>query len=94
MTFFNVLWFFLIFVLIGGYFVLDGFDLGAGVLYPFVAKDDREKAVVRRSIGPVWDGNEVWLLTAGGARCSRRSPPRTPPRSAGSTWRSCWCCSA
>ena len=67
MTFFNVLWFFLIFVLIGGYFVLDGFDLGAGVLYPFVAKDDREKAVVRRSIGPVWDGNEVWLLTAGGA---------------------------
>ena len=67
MTFFNVLWFFLIFVLIGGYFVLDGFDLGAGVLYPFVAKGDEEKAVVRTSIGPVWDGNEVWLLTAGGA---------------------------
>ena len=54
-------------MLIAGYFVLDGFDLGAGVLYPFVAKGDEEKAVVRTSIGPVWDGNEVWLLTAGGA---------------------------
>lgn len=66
-TFFQGLWFLLIFVLIAGYFVLDGFDLGAGVLYPFVAKNDEEKAIVRRSIGPVWDGNEVWLLTAGGA---------------------------
>ncbi len=66
-TFFQGLWFLLIFVLIGGYFVLDGFDLGAGVLYPFVAKDEREKAAVRTSVGPVWDGNEVWLLTAGGA---------------------------
>lgn len=67
LTFFQGLWFMLIFVLIAGYFVLDGFDLGSGVLYPFVAKGDTEKAVVRRSIGPVWDGNEVWLLTAGGA---------------------------
>ena len=66
-TFFQGLWFLLIFVLIAGYFVLDGFDLGAGVLYPFVAKGDEEKAVVRTSFGPVWDGNEVWLLTAGGA---------------------------
>ena len=62
-----VLWFFLIFVLIAGYFVLDGFDLGAGVLYRALAKTDAERALVRRSIGPVWDGNEVWLLTAGGA---------------------------
>ena len=67
MTFFNVLWFFLIFVLILGYFVLDGFDLGAGVLSPFIAKDERDKAIIRASLGPVWDGNEVWLLTAGGA---------------------------
>lgn len=74
MTFFNVLWFFLIFVLIAGYFVLDGFDLGAGVLYPFVAKNDHDKAVVRRSIGPVWDGNEVWLLTAGGALFAAFAP--------------------
>ncbi|MDO4532525.1 MAG: cytochrome d ubiquinol oxidase subunit II, partial [Coriobacteriia bacterium] len=67
MTVFNVLWFFLIFVLILGYFILDGFDLGAGVLSQFIAKDEREKAMVRASVGPVWDGNEVWLLTAGGA---------------------------
>ena len=67
MTILSVLWFFLIFVLIAGSFILDGFDLGAGVLYPFVAKSDEDKAIVRRAIGPVWDGNEVWLLTAGGA---------------------------
>ncbi|MCL2826873.1 MAG: cytochrome d ubiquinol oxidase subunit II, partial [Eggerthellaceae bacterium] len=66
-TIFQALWFCLIAVLIAGYFILDGFDLGAGVLYPFIAKNDKEKAIVRRSIGPVWDGNEVWLLTAGGA---------------------------
>ena len=66
-TFLQGLWFLLIAVLIVGYFILDGFDLGAGVLYPFIAKDEKEKAIVRRSVGPVWDGNEVWLLTAGGA---------------------------
>lgn len=74
MTFLSVLWFFLIFVLIAGYFVLDGFDLGAGVLYPFIAKNDHDKSVVRRSIGPVWDGNEVWLLTAGGALFAAFAP--------------------
>ena len=67
MTILSVLWFFLIALLIAGYFVLDGFDLGVGVLYPFIAKDEQEQAIARRSIGPVWDGNEVWLLTAGGA---------------------------
>ncbi len=67
MSVLSVLWFFLIFVLIAGYFVLDGFDLGAGVLYRALAKTEGERALVRRSIGPVWDGNEVWLLTAGGA---------------------------
>jgi len=50
-----------------GYFILDGFDLGAGILYPFVAKKESEKAIVRQAVGPVWDGNEVWLLTGGGA---------------------------
>ncbi len=63
----EIIWFCLIFVLIAGYFVLDGFDLGAGVLSPFIAKNDEERAILRQSIGPVWDGNEVWLLTAGGA---------------------------
>ncbi len=62
-----VLWFFLIFLLIAGYFVLDGFDLGVGILYPFLCKDERDQRICRRAIGPVWDGNEVWLLTAGGA---------------------------
>lgn len=66
-TFFQALWFLLIAVLIAGYFILDGFDLGAGVLYPFIAKNEKDKAIIRRSVGPVWDGNEVWLLTAGGA---------------------------
>jgi cytochrome d ubiquinol oxidase subunit II len=67
MTFLQVLWFILIFVLMAGYFVLDGFDLGIGTVSPWLAKDDTEKAVLRRAIGPVWDGNEVWLLTCGGA---------------------------
>jgi len=64
---FQIIWFWLIALLIGGYFVLDGFDLGVGALYPFIAKDEKEKAIMRRSIGPIWDGNEVWLITAGGA---------------------------
>ncbi len=67
MTVLSVLWFFLIFVLIAGYFILDGFDLGAGILYPFITKNETEQAIVRRTVGPIWDGNEVWLLTAGGA---------------------------
>ena len=73
-TVFGVLWYFLIFLLIAGYFVLDGFDLGAGVLMPFVAKDESERDIVKRSIGPVWDGNEVWLLTAGGALFAAFAP--------------------
>lgn len=63
----QIVWFWLIALLFAGYFVLDGFDLGIGVLYPFLGKDEKEKAILRRSVGPVWDGNEVWLLTAGGA---------------------------
>ncbi len=74
MTALGVLWFFLIFLLIAGYFVFDGFDLGAGVLYPFIAKTDSERELVRHSIGPIWDGNEVWLLTAGGALFAAFAP--------------------
>ena len=61
------IWFFLVAFLLTGYVVLDGFDLGAGVLYPFIAKSEDERRVVRASIGPIWDGNEVWLVTGGGA---------------------------
>ena len=60
-------WFLLIGVLFAGYSVLDGFDLGIGVLFPFLAKSEDEKRTLIRAIGPVWDGNEVWLLTGGGA---------------------------
>jgi cytochrome d ubiquinol oxidase subunit II len=61
------LWFTLIGVLWLGYFFLEGFDFGVGTLLPFVSKDDVDRRVVINTIGPVWDGNEVWLLTAGGA---------------------------
>ncbi|MEI7813937.1 MAG: cytochrome d ubiquinol oxidase subunit II [Coriobacteriia bacterium] len=67
MTTLGVLWFVLVGVLLAGYALFDGFDLGLGTLYPFLAKNDEDKQVVRSSIGPVWDGNEVWLLTGGGA---------------------------
>ncbi len=60
-------WFILIAVLWAGYFVLDGFDLGVGMLLPVLAKDDAERRLMVNTIGPVWDGNEVWLLVAGGA---------------------------
>ncbi len=66
MTLANI-WFVLVAVLLTIYVILDGFDLGAGVLYPFIARGEDEKSVVRASIGPVWDGNEVWLLTGAGA---------------------------
>ncbi len=61
------IWFVLIGVLFTGYSILDGFDLGVGFLFPFLAKDENEKRQLFRSIGPVWDGNEVWLLAGGGA---------------------------
>jgi cytochrome d ubiquinol oxidase subunit II len=60
-------WFVLIAVLWTGYFVLEGFDFGVGMLLPFVPRSDDERGVLLRTIGPVWDGNEVWLVVAGGA---------------------------
>jgi cytochrome bd ubiquinol oxidase subunit II len=63
----ETLWFWLIGFMLATYVVLDGFDLGVGVLHLFVARTDAERELVRRSIGPVWDGNEVWLLASGGA---------------------------
>lgn len=66
MTLANI-WFVLVALLLTIYVILDGFDLGAGVLYPFIPRGEDEKRIVRASIGPVWDGNEVWLLTGAGA---------------------------
>ena len=63
----NILWFILIAVLYSGFFVLEGFDFGAGMLLPFLGKKDAERRAILNTIGPHWDGNEVWLLTAGGA---------------------------
>ena len=61
------IWFLLIAVLWIGYFVLEGFDFGLGILLPFLGRNDDERRALISAIGPVWDGNEVWLLVAGGA---------------------------
>jgi len=63
----ETIWFCLVAIMIAVYVVLDGFDLGAGALHFLAARTDAERRLVIRSIGPVWDGNEVWLLAAGGA---------------------------
>ena len=63
----TTLWFCLIAVLWIGYFVLEGFDFGVGILMPFLARNEAERRVMINTIGPLWDGNEVWLLVAGGA---------------------------
>jgi len=64
---FQIIWFILWGTLWAVYFMLDGFDFGAGILHNFIAKNETEKRVILNTVGPVWDGNEVWLLTAGGA---------------------------
>ena len=63
----DVLWFCLVAFFWVGYFVLEGFDFGVGMLLPVVGKDDEDRSTMLRSIGPVWDGNEVWLVVVGGA---------------------------
>jgi cytochrome d ubiquinol oxidase subunit II len=60
------IWFWLVAIMIVMYVLLDGFDLGVGILHPFLAKTEEERSISIRSIGPVWDGNEVWLLAGGG----------------------------
>lgn len=63
----NTLWFIFIAVLYTGFFVLEGFDFGVGILLPFLGKNDLQRRTIINTIGPHWDGNEVWLITAGGA---------------------------
>ena len=62
-----VLWFILVAFLFAGYFLLEGFDFGVGILLPILGRDEARRNAMLRTIGPVWDGNEVWLITAGGA---------------------------
>src|SRR5580693_9320524 len=62
----EIVWFWLVAIMIAGYVVLDGFDLGAGIIHLFVARNEQERQRVLHSIGPVWDGNEVWLIAGGG----------------------------
>ncbi len=59
-------WFVIVALMLVAYVVFDGFDLGAGIVQLFIARDSRERSLIARSVGPVWDGNEVWLLAAGG----------------------------
>jgi cytochrome bd ubiquinol oxidase subunit II len=65
----GTLWFWIVAVMLAAYVILDGFDLGVGIVYLWVAKTEQERQLSLRAIGPVWDGNEVWLLAAG-VRCS------------------------
>src|ERR1700745_4197707 len=62
----ETVWFCLVAIMIAVYVLLDGFDLGAGAIHLLAAKTDQERRQILASIGPVWDGNEVWLLAAGG----------------------------
>jgi cytochrome d ubiquinol oxidase subunit II len=63
----NTLWFIFIAVLYTGFFVLEGFDFGVGILLPFLGKNDLQRRTIINTIGPHWDGNEVWVIAAGGA---------------------------
>jgi cytochrome bd ubiquinol oxidase subunit II len=63
----ETLWFVLVAFMLVAYAALDGFDIGVGIIHHFVARDEDERSLTLRSIGPVWDGNEVWLIAAGGA---------------------------
>jgi cytochrome d ubiquinol oxidase subunit II len=63
----NTLWFIFIAILYTGFFMLEGFDFGVGILMPFLGKNDVQRRTIINTIGPHWDGNEVWLITAGGA---------------------------
>src|SRR3984893_18251212 len=62
----EALWFWIVASMLAAYVVLDGFDLGVGIVYLFVAETEQERQLTLRAIGPVWDGNEVWLLAASG----------------------------
>src|ERR1700676_4628614 len=62
----EAIWFCLVAVMLAGYVVLDGYDIGAGIVHLLVARSDLERRQILESIGPFWDGNEVWLIAGGG----------------------------
>lgn len=62
----GAIWFWIVAAMLAAYVVLDGFDIGVGILYPILARNEEDRRVMMRSIGPVWDGNEVWLIAGGG----------------------------
>ena len=76
----TILWFILITVLFTGFFFLEGFDYGVGGLLPFLSSDEEERGEVLRTITPVWDGNEVWMITAGLPARLRHDVLRLLPR--------------
>ncbi len=61
----SIIWFALIAFLFTGFFILEGFDYGVGILLPFISKEDSQRRMVINAIGPFWDANEVWLIIAG-----------------------------
>jgi cytochrome d ubiquinol oxidase subunit II len=63
----KIIWWGIVGVLLVGFVILDGFDLGSGVLLPFVGRTDTERRVMLNSVGPTWEGSQVWFITAGGA---------------------------
>src|SRR5260370_14101500 len=62
----NVIWFWVLAAMLAAYAILDGYDLGVGALHPWLARSNEERLLALASIGPVWNGNEVWLIAAGG----------------------------
>ncbi len=77
----RLIWWALLGILLIGFAVMDGFDLGAAILLPFVARTDAERRVVINTVGPVWEGNQVWFILGGGAIFAA-----SPRRSASSCW--------
>ncbi|MBI0026115.1 cytochrome d ubiquinol oxidase subunit II, partial [Bartonella sp. M0187] len=63
----RIIWWLLLGIVLVGFAVMDGFDLGTGMLLPFVGKTDLERRIVINTVGPVWEGNQVWLILAGGS---------------------------
>ncbi len=85
----RVIWWVLLGVLLIGFVVMDGFDLGTAALLPIVARTDMERRIAINSVGATWEGNQVWLITGAGA-ISRPGRCSMPPRSRASISPCCW----